>query len=233
MQKWVKVLKLIGEYPQGWLLKRIETDDQKQAAWRTDPKRAGISCCMGDIGTHAENLVEYITGLRIKEICADLTTFIKGRRLDDDGNCLIRYKGGAKGVLLSSQVSVGKENDLAIWVHGEEKSLEWHQEHPNWLSVHVIDGPTQIWKRGNDYIGAKSPAAGRATRLPFGHPEAFLEAFANTYVNFADTVRARINRQKVDPLAKDFPDVDSGLRGMQFIEAVVKSSAKGAKWVKM
>lgn len=228
-----KVLKVVVQYPQGWLIHPIEQDGQKQAAWRTDPKQSGAAGCMGDIGTHAENLAEYITGLKIKEICAELTTFIKGRKLDDDGNCLVRYKGGAKGVLFASQVSVGKENELAIWVHGEKQSLEWHQEHPNYLHVHVIDGPTQVWKRGNDYVGAKSPAAGRATRLPFGHPEAFLEAFANTYVNFADTVRARINRQKVDPLANDFPDVDSGLRGMQFIEAVVKSSAKGAQWVGM
>jgi predicted dehydrogenase len=188
---------------------------------------------MGDIGTHAENLAGYISGLRIKEICADLTTFVKGRKLDDDGNCLIRYKGGAKGILFASQISVGKENDLAIWVHGETGTLEWHQEHPNYLYKHVIDGPTQTWKRGNDYIGAKSAAAGRATRLPFGHPEAFLEAFANNYLNFADTVRAKINRQKADPLMKDFPGVDDGLRGMQFIEAVVKSSKRGAKWVKM
>ena len=228
-----KVLKVVVQYPQGWLIHPIEKDGQKQAAWRTDPKQSGAAGCIGDIGTHAENLVEYIAGLKISEICADLTTFIKGRRLDDDGNCLIRYKGGAKGVLFSSQVSVGSENDLAIWVHGEKQSLEWHQEHPNWLRVHVIDGPTQVWKRGNDYVAAKSEAAARATRLPSGHPEAFLEAFANNYMNFADTIRARINRQKVDPLMKDFPDVNAGLRGMQFIEAVVKSSKKGAKWVKM
>lgn len=228
-----KVLKVVVQYPQGWLIHPIEKSGQKQAAWRTDPKQSGAAGCMGDIGTHAENLVEYVTGLRIDEICADLTTFVKGRKLDDDGNCLVRYKGGAKGVLFASQISVGKENDLAIWVHGEEKTLEWHQEHPNWLSVHVIDGPTQIWKRGNDYIKSKSPAAGKATRLPFGHPEAFLEAFANNYMNFADTVRARANREKPDSLALDFPGVDEGLRGMQFIEAVVKSAAKGAKWVKM
>jgi predicted dehydrogenase len=228
-----KVLKIVVQYPQGWLIHPIEREGQKQAAWRTDPKQSGAAGCMGDIGTHAENLAGYITGLRIKEICADLTSFVKGRKLDDDGNCLIRYKGGAKGILFASQISVGKENDLAILVHGETGTLEWHQEHPNHLYKHVIDGPTQTWKRGNDYIGAKSAAAGRATRLPFGHPEAFLEAFANNYLNFADTVRAKINRQKADPLMKDFPGVDDGLRGMQFIEAVVKSSKRGAKWVKM
>ncbi|OVE76781.1 oxidoreductase [bacterium E08(2017)] len=228
-----KVLKVVVQYPQGWLIKPIERDGQQQAAWRTDPKQSGAAGCMGDIGTHAENLAEYITGLKLDSICADLTTFIKGRRLDDDGNCLLRFKGGAKGVLFASQVSVGKENDLAIWVHGTEGSLEWHQEHPNYLYREVINGPTQVWKRGNDYIGEKSAAAARCTRLPFGHPEAFLEAFANNYMNFADTVRCKINRQKADPLVKDFPGVDAGVRGMQFIEAVVKSSKMGAKWVKI
>jgi hypothetical protein len=188
---------------------------------------------MGDIGTHAENLSEYITGLKIKQICADLTTFVKGRRLDDDGNCLVRYNKGAKGILHASQISIGEENGLAIWIYGEERALEWHQEHPNYLYVKVIDGPVQVWRRGNDYIGAKSEAAARATRLPFGHPEAFLEAFANNYVNFADTVRAKIERTKPDPLALDFPKVADGVRGMQFIEAVVKSGKMGARWVKM
>ncbi len=139
---------------------------------------------MGDIGTHAENLAEYITGLKITELCADLTTFVKGRRLEDDGNCLLRFQKGAKGLLHASQVSVGQENNLAIWVHGEVRSLEWHQEQPNYLQVYQIDGPVETWRRGNDYVGAKSPAAGRATRTPFGHPEAFLEAFSNIYLNF-------------------------------------------------
>ena len=228
-----KVLKIVVQYPQGWLIHPIERTGQQQAAWRTDPKQSGVAGCMGDIGTHAENLAEYITGLKIQEICADLTTFVKGRRLDDDGNCLVRFTKGAKGILHASQVSIGEENNLAIWVYGEERSLEWHQEHPNYLYVNVINGPTQIWKRGNDYIGEKSPAAGRATRLPFGHPEAFLEAFANNYCNFADTVRARLARTKPDPLALDFPKASDGVRGMKFIDAVVKSSAKGAAWVKM
>lgn len=228
-----KVLKIVVQYPQGWLIKPIEREGQPQAAWRTDPKQSGAAGCMGDIGTHAENLAEYITGLQIKEIAADLTAFIKGRRLDDDGNCLVRYKGGAKGILFASQISVGKENDLAIWVHGETGSLEWHQEYPNDLKVFQIDGPMKVWRRGNDYVGVKSAAAKRGTRLPFGHPEAFLEAFANNYVNFSDTVRAKIDGKKPDPLATDFPNVDSGIRGMEFIEAVVKSSKANAKWVRI
>ncbi|MDP6526125.1 MAG: Gfo/Idh/MocA family oxidoreductase [Kiritimatiellia bacterium] len=228
-----KIYKVVVQYPQGWLIRPIERDGQQQAAWRTDPKQSGAAGCMGDIGTHAENLAEYITGLKIKEICADLTTFIKGRRLDDDGNCLVRFNKGAKGLLHASQISIGEENGLAIWVYGENQALEWHQEHPNYLYVKVIDGPVQVWRRGNDYVGAKSEAAGRATRLPFGHPEAFLEAFANNYVNFADTIRAKQARQKVDPISLDFPKVSDGVRGMKFIEAVVKSSKMGARWVKM
>jgi len=228
-----KILKVVVQYPQGWLIRPIEKEGQQQAAWRTDPKQSGAAGCMGDIGTHAANLAEYISGLKIKEISADLTTFIKGRRLDDDGNCLLRFNKGAKGLLHASQISIGEENNIAIWVYGENKSLEWHQEHPNYLYVNQIDGPTEIWKRGNDYVAAKSAGAGRATRLPFGHPEAFLEAFANNYCNFGDCIRAKIERKKVDPLAKDFPGVKDGVRGMQFIEAVVKSSAKNAKWTKI
>jgi predicted dehydrogenase len=228
-----KILKIVVQYPQGWLIHPLEKKGSKQAEWRTDPKRSGAAGCMGDIGTHAENLAEYITGLKIREICADLTTFIKGRKLDDDGNCLVRFNKGAKGILFASQISVGCENGLAIQVFGEKKSIEWHQEHPNYLYVYQIDGPVEVWRRGNDYIGARSPAAGRATRLPFGHPEAFLEAFANIYANAAEVIRARIERRKPDPLALDFPTVDDGVRGMQFITAVVKSSKMGAKWVKM
>ena len=225
-----KVRKIVVQYPQGWLATALEKTGQQQAAWRTDPKQSGGAGCMGDIGTHAENLSEYITGLKITYLCADLSIFVKGRRLDDDGNCLLRFNNGARGVLHASQISIGEENGLAIWIHGEEKSLEWHQEHPNYLYVKVPDGPVQVWRRGNDYVAAASPAAGRATRLPFGHPEAFFEAFANNYVNFADTVRARLTRTKADPLAKDFPNVDDGLRGMLFIETVLASNKSKRKW---
>ena len=225
-----KVRKIVVQYPQGWLATAIEKTGQMQASWRTDPKQSGGAGCMGDIGTHAENLSEYITGLKIKEICADLSIFVKGRRLDDDGNCLLRFNNGARGILHASQISIGEENNLAIWIYGEEKSLEWHQEHPNYLYVKVPDGPEQAWKRGNEYVGQVSPAAGRATRLPFGHPEAFFEAFANNYVNFADTVRARMTRTKPDPLVLDFPNVDDGLRGMLFIETVLASTKSKKKW---
>ncbi|MHC5075549.1 MAG: Gfo/Idh/MocA family protein, partial [Planctomycetota bacterium] len=214
------IRKIVVQYPQGWLASLLEKTGQQQAAWRTDPKQSGASCCIGDIGTHAENLAEYITGLKMTYLCADLSTFVKGRKLEDDGNCLIRYNNGAKGILHSSQISIGEE-------------LEWHQEHPNYLYVKVPDGPVQIWRRGNDYIGEISPAAARATRLPFGHPEAFFEAMANVYHNFVDTIRARMNRKKPDPLALDFPNVDDGLRGMLFIDTVLASAKSKQKWTKM
>ena len=228
-----KIRKIVVQYPQGWLSTLLEGTHQKQAEWRTDPKRSGAAGCIGDIGTHAENLAEYVTGLRITELCADLSTFVKGRKLDDDGNILLRFQKGAKGVLHASQISVGEENNLAICVYGEKAGLEWRQEDPNDLHVKTPDGPKQVWRRGNDYVGAKSPAAGRATRIPAGHPEAFLEAFANIYVNATDAIRARILRERPDPLALDFPSVDDGLRGMLFIETVVKSSKSNRKWTKM
>jgi predicted dehydrogenase len=228
-----KILKIVVQYPQAWLIRPIERQGQQQASWRTDPKQSGAAGCMGDIGTHACHLAEYVSGLKVQELCADLTSFVKGRRLDDDGNCLLRFNRGAKGILHASQVSIGEENNLAIWVYGEDASVEWHQEHPNYLYVNRIDAPQEVWKRGNAYVADKSPAAGRATRLPSGHPEAFLEAFANHYCNFADTIRARLDRRKADPLVLDFPGVQDGVRGMRFIEAAVKSSAKGATWRKM
>ena len=225
-----KVRKIVVQYPQGWLSTPLERTGQMQAAWRTDPKQSGGAGCMGDIGSHEENLSEYITGLKITRVCADLTIFVKGRRLDDDGNCLLQFNNGARGVLHASQIAIGEENNLAIWIYGEEKALEWHQEHPNYLYVKEPDGPVQVWRRGNNYVAAKSAAAGRATRLPSGHPEAFFEAFANIYCNFADTVRARLTRTKPDPLALDFPGVNDGLRGMQFIDTVLTSAKSKQKW---
>ncbi len=227
------IRKVIVQYPQGWLARAAEKSGSQQAEWRTDPKKSGAAGCIGDIGTHAANLAEYITGLTIKEIAADLTTFVKGRRLDDDGNCLLRFNKGAKGLLHASQVSIGQENNLAIWIHGEDGSLEWHQEHPNYLYVDKLGEPTQVWKRGNDYIGKKSAAAGRATRLPFGHPEAFLEAFANNYCNFADTILAKEAKRKPTEIENDFPSVKEGVIGMKFINAVVESSKNNAAWTKL
>ena len=227
------IRKIVVQYPQGWLARALEQEGSVQAGWRTDPKRSGAAGCMGDIGTHAANLAEYISGLKIRSVAADLSTFVKGRKLDDDGNCLLRFSKGAKGLLHASQVSIGQENNWAIAVHGEAGSLAWKQEHPNWLEVDRLGAPTEIWKRGNDYVAEKSPAAGRATRLPFGHPEAFLEAFANNYCNFADTVKAKQERRKASELERDFPGIACGVRGMQFIEAVVESSRQGAAWVQI
>lgn len=227
------IRKIVVQYHQGWLATALEETGQMQAVWRTDPKQSGSAGSIGDIGTHAGNLAEYITGLKITHLCADLTVFVEGRRLDDDGNCLLRFDNGAKGVLLVSQISIGDENNIAIWIYGEKQSLEWHQEHPNYLYVNSPDSPVQVWRRGNDYIGDKSPAADRATRLPFGHPEAFIEAFANNYCNFADTLRAQLAGEKPDSLALDFPNVDDGLRGMIFIETVLESAKSEQKWIPM
>ena len=220
--------KVVVEYPQGWLADAIELSGQKQASWRTDPKRSGAAGCIGDSGTHAENLARYITGLEIEELCADLSTFVKGRKLDDDGNVLLRFKGGAKGVLLASQICVGDENALNIRVYGTKASIEWHQEHPNELALKFPDQPRQIWRRGNGYDGAE---ARRFTRLPAGHPEGYLEAFGNIY---QEVFRALAAEADGKPLPKDldFPTIDDGVEGMAFIEAVVKSSRLGARWVK-
>ena len=225
-----KVRKIVVQYPQGWLATALERTGQQQASWRTDPKQSGGSGCGGDIGTHAENMAEYVTGLKMTHLCAELTTFVKGRKVDDDINCLVKYNNGARGVLHASQVSVGEENNLAIWVYGEKGGIEWHQEHPNYLHVKMMGQPEHVWKRGNDYVGPYSAAAGRATRLPSGHPEAFIEAMANIYLNFSETVQASILKRKPDPLALDFPKVEDGLRGMLFLQTLLASAKSNQKW---
>ncbi len=227
-----KIRKVVVEYPQGWLATRLEASGQKQAGWRTDPKKSGAGGCVGDIGTHAENLAEYITGLQISELAADLTTFVKGRKLDDDVNVLLRFKGGAKGVLHSSQISVGEENNLNIRVYGELGGLEWHQKEPNTLLVKWLDQPMQVYRTANGYL---CDAAKAASRTPPAHPEGYLEAFANIYKNFANAIRARESGQKLakDAIANDYPKIEDGVRGMAFIEAVVKSSKANAKWTKL
>ena len=227
-----KIRKVVVEYPQGWLATRIEASGQKQAAWRTDPKRSGAAGCIGDIGTHAENLAEYITGLQISELAADLTAFVKGRKLDDDGNVLLRFKGGAKGVLHSSQISVGEENNLNIRVYGELGGLEWHQNEPNTLLVKWMDQPMQVYRTANGYLSDAAKAAGRS---PPSHPEGYLEAFANIYKNFANAIRARQAGKKLakDDVANDYPKIEDGVRGMAFIEAVVASSKANAAWTKI
>ena len=228
-----RVRKVVAEYPQGWLATPLERTGMRQADWRTDPKRSGAAGCIGDLGTHLESLAEYITGQRITALAADLTTFVDRRKLDDDGNVLVRFEDGARGVLFASQVAIGEENGLAIRVYGDRRGLRWRQETPNTLQVTSLDGPEETWSRGNRYIEAMSPAAARATRLPAGHPEAFFEAFANIYANACDTMRARIQGEEPDPLALDFPTVDDGLRGMLFIETVVKSARAKQKWTRM
>jgi predicted dehydrogenase len=227
-----KIRKVVVEYPQGWLATRIEASGQKQAAWRTDPKRSGAAGCIGDIGTHAENLAEYVTGLQISELAADLTAFVKGRKLDDDGNVLLRFKGGAKGVLHASQISVGEENNLNLRVYGELGGLEWHQREPNTMLVKWPDQPMQVYRTANGYLSAAAKAAGRT---PPAHPEGYLEAFANIYKNFATAIRARQEGRKLakDDPALDFPKISDGVRGMAFIEAVVKSSQANAAWTKL
>jgi len=227
-----RIRKVVVEYPQGWLATRIEATGQKQAGWRTDPKRSGAAGSMGDIGTHAENLAEYITGLQIKELAADITTFVKGRKLDDDGNVLLRFKGGAKGVLHCSQISVGEENNINIRVYGEKGGIEWHQKEPNSMLVKWLDQPMQVYRTANGYLGK---AAKAATRTPPAHPEGYLEAFANIYKNFANHIRARLEGRKPakDDPALDYPKVEDAVRGMAFIEAVVKSSKKNAAWTKL
>ena len=224
------IRKVVVEYPQGWLSTLLEASDQKQAAWRTDPSKSGIAGAMGDIGTHAENLAEYMTGLKISELCADISTIVDGRQLDDDGNVLLRFDNGARGILFASQISQGEENSLAIRVYGTKAGLEWHQMKPNTLVVKYQDQPNQIYRTG---VGDLSPAAQAATRIPAGHPEGYLEAFANIYLNFAKCIQARIDEVEVDPVYQDFPTVEDGLRGMEFIYKVIESGKSDQKWIKM
>ena len=223
------VRKVVVEYPQGWLSTRLEATDQKQAAWRTDPKRSGMAGAMGDIGTHAENLAEYITGLQIKKLCADLSALVEGRQLDDDGNVLLEFDNGAKGILFASQISAGEENNLKIRIYGTKAGLEWSQQEPNSLIVRWLDKPMEVLRTG---VGKLYPEAQAHTRIPAGHPEGYLEAFANIYRNFAICLRAHLNGKKAKKVYQDFPSIDDGVRGMEFIEKVVASSKSKQKWLK-
>ncbi len=224
-----QVRKVVVEYPQGWLSTRLEASDQKQAAWRTDPKRSGAAGAMGDIGTHAENLAEYITGLQIKKLCADLNIFVEGRRLDDDGNVLLEFDNGAKGILFATQIAAGEENNLRIRIYGTKAGLEWSQQEPNSLEVKWLDKPLEILRTG---VGKLYPETQEATRIPAGHPEGYLEAFANIYRNFAICLQARLAGKKPKAIHLDFPTVDDGVRGMQFIDRVIASAKSKQKWVK-
>ena len=221
------IRKVVVEYAQDWLSAPIEASGNKQASWRTDPAQAGISSSIADIGSHAEHLARYVTGLEPERICADLTTFVPGRQLEDDANMLLHFGGGARGILYCSQVSTGEENNLRLRVYGTEASLDWRQETPNTLSLRRAGRPEEVLKRGNDYL---APAAVRGARLPSGHPEGFLGAFANVYANAMRTIGARIAGETPDPLDLDFPTVDDGVRGVHFIHAAVRSGRERG-WV--
>ncbi len=221
------IRKVMVEYSQGWLAAREEDADNKQAAWRLDPSQAGISSCMGDIGVHAANLAEYVSGTLITEMSADLTAFVDGRELDDDGSILLRFDNGARGVLSASQVSVGEENNLRLRIYGEHGGLEWNQQEPNTLWLKWPDRPTEMLRASGPGL---SPAAESNSRTPAGHPEGYLEAFANLYRLFADQVRARISGDTIGAQAEDLPGIEEAVRGMAFIEHAVASSASDEKW---
>lgn len=225
-----KIRKVWVEYPQGWLSKLSEREGNAQAAWRTDPKKSGKAGAMGDIGTHAAHLAEYVSGLKITRICADLNALVEGRMLDDDGNVLLRFDNGATGCLMASQVAAGEENALKIRIYGEKGGLEWAQHEPNTLLVKWLDAPTQILRAGGNYGDRLSSYAVLNTRTPGGHPEGYLEAFGNIYRNFARTLSARIDGVDPIPEALDFPTVEDGIRGMAFIDNVVLSSQSEVKW---
>ena len=224
-----EIRKVIVEYSQDWLAAKAEENGAKQAEWRTDPEKAGIAGAMGDIGSHAENLVSTVTGLEISEICADLTAFVPGRQLDDDGNLLIRYEGGARGVMIASQVSSGEENNLSLRVFGTEAGLEWHQEEPNYLYFKPAGAPEQVLKRGNEYLCEEAQSA---VRVPPGHHEAFIEAFANVYASVTVAIRAKQGSEEAEELSRDFPNVYDGARGVHFIEKTVESSRSDKKWLR-
>jgi predicted dehydrogenase len=225
-----KLMKVVVEYPQGYAITALETGTTGQISnWRMDPSVSGVSNCMGDIGTHAHNLARYITGLEVQEICAELSTFIPGRPLDDDGNCLVRFNQGVKGILFASQISNGDENNLHIRVYGTKGSLQWFQENPNELIFKRADEPHVVHRRGNSYLSA--PAQG-ASRTPFAHPEGFIEAFANIYRGAAVAIADAAAGRKAPKSGYDFPTIDDGIAGMAFIETAVKSGNAGAKWTK-
>ena len=216
------------EYPQDWLSTKLEESGQKQASWRTDPTRSGAGGCIGDIGTHAYNLAAFTSGLKLHSLCADMQTFVEGRRLDDNCHLLLRYEGGARGMLWSSQVAPGNENNLKIRIYGTKAGLEWHQEHPNHLALTPLGEPPKLITRGGAGSG---DSAGRVTRIPPGHPEGYLEGFANIYSDVAELVRAKEEGRDPAPDALLVPGVRDGAEGVAFISAAVESSHRGGVWV--
>ncbi|MBZ5855891.1 Gfo/Idh/MocA family protein [Flavihumibacter profundi] len=223
-----KVRKVYVEYKQGWLSRLTEREGNAQAAWRTDPSKSGKSGVMGDIGTHAFNLSEYISGLQVSELCASLNTVVDGRALDDDGAVLLRFNNGATGVLMATQIAAGEENNLSIRIYGEKGGIEWHQQEPNSLVVKWLDKPAETYRAGSGYLSA---IAKQNQRTPGGHPEGYLEAFANLYRNFSATLAARLDGGSVNTDIVEFPSVTEGIRGMAFIDNVVNSHLSTDKWV--
>ena len=227
-----EIRKAYVEYPQGWLSTRLEDTDSRQAAWRTDPKRSGKGGAVGDIGTHAENIIEYVTGLHIKEICGGVNTFVEGRPIDDDCEILMRFENGASGTLFATQVAAGEENAIKFRVYGEKGGVEWNQEDANTLKVKFLGKPVQIYRAGtnNEYLTEHTRFH---CRTPAGHPEGYLEAFANIYRNFAMVIRSRLNGEDPDPHYLDFPSVEEGVRGMAFIDKAVEAATNPDKWIKL
>ncbi|MFM7672798.1 MAG: Gfo/Idh/MocA family protein [Bacteroidota bacterium] len=223
-----KVRKVYVEYPQGWLSTFLEGANNAQAAWRTDPKRSGKAGAMGDIGTHAFNMAEYVSGLQVTKLCADVNTKVEGRMLDDDGAALLKFNNGASGVLMATQIAAGAENNIKIRVFGEKGGLEWQQEDANTLLVRWPDRPTEIYRAGSGYVDMY---AKHNARTPAGHPEGYLEAFANLYRNFAATLRAKLNGTEATPEMLDFPSVEEGIRGMAFIDHIIDSGQSEKKWI--
>ena len=226
--KFGKPRKVYVEYPQGWLSTFLESSNQKQAAWRTDPSRSGAAGAMGDIGTHAFNLAEYVSGLQVTKICADINIVVEGRKLDDDGAVFLKFNNGASGVLFATQIAAGEENNIKIRLYGEKGGLEWKQEDANTLLVKWLDKPAEIWRAGAGYV---SSFAKHNSRTPAGHPEGYLEAFANHYRNFALCVHAQMRGEQPKPEWLDFPGIEEGVRGMAFIETVIASGKSKEKWI--
>ena len=223
-----KIRKVVATYPQGWLSTFLEGTDHKQASWRSDPLKTGVANCMGDIGTHAFNLAEYVSCSKVTQLCADINTIVEGRALDDDGAAFLKFDNGASGFLYASQIMAGEENDVSIKVYGEKGGLEWKQSDCNSLLIKWLDRPAEILRAGNGYL---SSFAQHNSRTPPGHPEGYLEAFANHYRNFALCVKAEMNNEKPKDEWLDFPGIEDGVRGMAFIENVILSGKSNEKWI--
>ncbi|MBK9464691.1 MAG: Gfo/Idh/MocA family oxidoreductase [Chitinophagaceae bacterium] len=226
--KFGDIRKIYVEYPQGWLSTLLESSDNKQADWRTDPTKSGASGAIGDIGTHAFNMAEYVTGLQVTKLCADLNIVVEGRKLDDDGSVLLKFNNGASGILFVTQVAPGEDNNIRLRVFGDKGGLDWSHSDANTLYIKWPDKPTEIWRAGESYLGAY---AKHNSRTPAGHPEGYLEAFANHYRNFALSVKAQMTGEKPKEEWLDFPGIEDGVRGMAFIETVVNSSLSDKKFI--